>query len=568
MDARLVGAERLMRDMRAIAQWERLSGSPEERKAFEYIERELRAERIRTQLLEHPALISLPQRATFRLVGPGGTSGEELPCITHSFSASTAPMEAPVIYLPDDAGAPKVSLLAQVVVTDGPAMPNRVAELQRARAAAAVFLNRDPMVHEMIVSTVWGSPTPDRVAELPTIPVVSMAGSPARRLREVLETGGPVRAVISTQVETSWRMLPLLVADLPGVREDTFVLLAGHVDSWYLGAMDNAGANAAMMEIARLMASARRYRGLKVAFWSGHSHGRYAGSTWYADTCWDELDRNCAVHLYIDSVGGRGATVLTSSYCMPETKAVGAAAIRKVAGQKYEGARVGRAGDQSFLGIGIPSLFMTLSEHPPRGPESSRDFAITGGETGGLGWWWHTPEDTPDKIDPANLARDTAIYFEAIRTLCGEPFLPLDYVATTSEIVTQLQALQTRLGDRFDLSGCLAEARALERAVRGLRARARKIGTGRWRHVEAINRTLMRLGRVLIPALYTQSGRFDHDPATSIPPLPPLAGAEALAGIPSDSPKAHALMIALTRGRNRLIDALRRAREIAEEAAG
>jgi len=134
--------------------------------------------------------------------------------------------------------------------------------------------------------------------------------------------------------------------------------------------------------------------------------------------------------------------------------------------------------------------------------------------------------------------------------------------------VTQLQALQTRLGDRFDLSGCLAEARALERAVRGLRARARKIGTGRWRHVEAINRTLMRLGRVLIPALYTQSGRFDHDPATSIPPLPPLAGAEALAGIPSDSPKAHALMIALTRGRNRLIDALRRAREIAEEAAG
>src|SRR3970040_1891616 len=65
-----LSGERLMRDVRMIAQWERLSGSPEERQAFAYIERELRAAKVRTRMLEHPALISLPRRASFRLVDP------------------------------------------------------------------------------------------------------------------------------------------------------------------------------------------------------------------------------------------------------------------------------------------------------------------------------------------------------------------------------------------------------------------------------------------------------------------------------------------------------------------
>src|SRR5439155_1330942 len=84
-------------------------------------------------------------------------------------------------------------------------------------------------------------------------------------------------------------------------------LLAGHVDSWHYGAMDNAGANAVMMEAGRLLARTRLYRGLRLTFWSGHSHGRYAGSAWYVDSHWDELNARCAAHLNVDSVGGRGA---------------------------------------------------------------------------------------------------------------------------------------------------------------------------------------------------------------------------------------------------------------------
>jgi hypothetical protein len=551
-----------MHDVRMIARWARLSGSPDERRAFEYIEGELRAAQVRTRMMEHPALISLPKAATFRLL----ETGEDLPCITHSFAAPADDLEAALTDVGESIAPAHESLAGRIAVTDGLAMPGRVAQLERAGAAAAIFLNRDRHVHEMIVSTVWGSPTPDRVHELPTIPVLSMAGAPARRLREMVGEAG--RARISARVETAWVTLPLLIADIPGDRDDTFVLLAGHVDSWYVGAMDNGGANAAMVEIARLMARAQPYRGLRLAFWSGHSHGRYAGSTWYADTHWEELDRSCAVHLYIDSIGGRGATLLTSGYCMPETKAVGQAAVRKISGQRYVGSRVGRSGDQSFLGIGIPSLFMTLSEHPKDGPEGSRDFAITGTDTGGLGWWWHTPEDTPDKLDAAFLARDTAIYLEAIRTLCRAPVLPLDYAATAAELLAQLNGLQERLEDRYDLGSCLAEARGFRRAARALGARIRQAGSGRRRSVEALNAALMALGRTLIPVLYSRAGRFDHDPAAALPQLPSLAEAEDLIASEPESAEARAAAVALTRGGNRLVHALQRACAIAEEAAG
>jgi hypothetical protein len=69
----------------------------------------------------------------------------------------------------------------------------------------------------------------------------------------------------------------------------------------------------------------------------------------------------------------------------------------------------------------------------------------------------------------------------------------------------------------------------------------------------------MRLGRILIPVLYTRAGRFDHDPATAIPELPPLAEAARLAEVDPESDEAKALVVAARRGRNRLLQALREA---------
>ena len=236
---------------------------------------------------------------------------------------------------------------------------------------------------------------------------------------------------------------------------------------------------------------------------------------------------------------------------MPETRAIGAHAIAALTGQQYRGSRVGRSGDQSLLGIGVPSLFMTLSEHPADGPDASRDFAITGSTGGGLGWWWHTPDDTLDKLDPAALTRDAQIYAAAVHILCTSVVLPLDYSATARELAAALRTLQAQLSDRFDVSDCIGEADRLQAEVAQFAKEAPPA---------VANPALMRLGRILIPVLYTQAGRFDHDPATSIPDLLPLVDAARLAGSDPASDEAKSLHIAAVRGRNRLLQALGEAR--------
>src|SRR5438876_1297313 len=488
-----VSTDRLMEDTREIARWVRLSGSPEERRAFAYIERRLREAGLRTQLLEHDALISLPQSAALRLSDP---DPEEIPCITHSFAVSTPRDGIAAEAVAVREGPPAGTLSGRVAIVDGLATPDDVAKLQSDGAVGVIFLNRDPLVHEMIVSTIWGSPTLSQLGRLPAIPVVSAAGDGAARVRAA--GGRRVRVRLTTAVQTGWRRLPLLVAEADGTGDDTFVLLAGHVDSWHYGAMDNGGANAVMMEAGRLLARTQLYRGLRLTFWSGHSHGRYAGSTWYVDSHWDELNARCAAHLNVDSVGGRGATKLDAGYCMPETRELGVRVVAALAGQQYRGTRVGRSGDQSFLGIGVPSLFMSLSEHLADGPEASRDFSSTGiAARGGPGWWWHTPEDTVDKPDPAALTRDARIYAAAAHILCASPVLPLDYAATAAEIVTSLRALEKRLGDRFDISACVAEAEHLRDAAAPVTQAARS-AAGDPKDASAVNRTVMQRGRILI----------------------------------------------------------------------
>src|SRR5438270_717878 len=115
---------------------------------------------------------------------------------------------------------------------------------------------------------------------------------------------------MTTRVRTGWMPIPHLVGELAGRGENRFLLLSGHVDAWHYGAMDNGTANATMLEVARLLAARRDAlrRGIRFAFWSGHSHGRYAGSAWYADHAWRDLHQRCVAHLNVDSTGARGAT--------------------------------------------------------------------------------------------------------------------------------------------------------------------------------------------------------------------------------------------------------------------
>ena len=297
----------------------------------------------------------------------------------------------------------------------------------------------------MCISPVWGSPGDDQLDDLPSTAVVTVERETGVRLREALAVGEVV-VLLDAAVDTGWRQTPILVGDLAGPRgaDGPFVLLSGHHDTWHYGVMDNGGANATMLEVARVCALAREHwcRGLRVAFWSGHSQGRYSGSAWYADTHWEELDRRAVAHVNVDSTGGRGNTVVSDTSASEELAALAREALAAQAGQEFSGRRTERAGDQSFWGIGVPSIFANMSEQPAGGDVNAMGAVIGAGTRrgAGTGWWWHTPDDTEDKIDGEILLRDTRIYQHAVWRLLATPVPPLDFASAAHALVETLSA--------------------------------------------------------------------------------------------------------------------------------
>jgi N-acetylated-alpha-linked acidic dipeptidase len=75
----------------------------------------------------------------------------------------------------------------------------------------------------------------------------------------------------------------VVVAEVRGrIEPEQFELVDGHVDSWHVGIGDNATGDATLLEVARALQAHRDQlaRSVRIAWWSGHSHGRYAGSAW------------------------------------------------------------------------------------------------------------------------------------------------------------------------------------------------------------------------------------------------------------------------------------------------
>ena len=156
-----------------------------------------------------------------------------------------------------------------------------------------------------------------------------------------------------------------------------------------------------------------------------------------------------------------------------------------------------------------------------------------------LGWWWHTPEDLLDKIDPAFLARDTRVVVGALETLLTEAVLPLDYAQHATALLRELDGM-----GEF-AAPLVAAANAVRALPRAEPARA--------------NRALMRASRALVPLDYTTGDRFGHDAALPQLPWPSLDPLRALArAAPEMRPFA---LVEARRARNRMLHALRTAEE-------
>src|SRR5262245_166495 len=551
-----ISAHTLMDHVRAIAAWERESGSAGEARAFDYIERTLKAYGVEVERREIEAYISLPLEGRVRL-----DDGTVIEGLTHSFSPSVDALDAEIVDVGDGSPTELARAAGKIALVRGLASPGKAWAAQQAGTIAQVFEVMDHL-HNMIVTTVWGAPTPETAWRVPATPCLSILGDDGRRLRARLAEG-PLRITLTTRVRTGWMPIPHLVGALPGRVEDRFVLFSGHVDSWHHGAMDNATANATMLEIARLLGGRREAlrRGITFAFWSGHSHGRYAGSAWYADHAWRDLHARCVLHLNVDSTGARGATDYSVLHATEDAQSLAEAVVADVTGQRARGRRFSRAGDQSFWGAGVPSSFMSLSGLPKQDTELSRAMERLVGSAG-FPWWWHTREDTVDKIDADVLALDTKVYLATALRWLNAPVLPLDHRRATRAIVAELETLQTVAGARFDLEPALETARRLSERLERAAERLARTEPSR---PEAVNRALMRLSRVLVPLAYTSGDRFAHDLALPIPPLAGLQRARELAALDPTTDAYKFTRVGLQRELNRVMHALDSALSVTDE---
>ena len=436
------------------------------------------------------------------------------------------------------------------VVMQGFGNPALTSLVEEWGGAGLIACNPGTDVHWGTCTTIWGSPDLHDWPRKPGIPVVAVNNPDGQRLMALAADGG--EATIRTDLVEGWFPQKIPVVSIPGAEDpDRYVLVHGHLDSWEVGVGDNATGDATLLELARVLWTNRTAlkRGVKLAWWPGHSTGRYAGSTWFTDAFAADLDRNCLAQINCDSPGCRWATSYHDTRAFTECAALAEDAIRDVVpGAAIAIHRPPQAGDYSFNNIGLPSLFMLSSTMPDALRAEKHYYDVSGC---GANIAWHTENDTIEIADRNQLLTDMRIYLLAALRVANAETLPFDWAATCGEFLQTIDAYEAASGGLADLSAARTATLALRDALQALSGIA----------ADRQNEVLHELGRILVPVNYTREPRFRHDPAYTVPKLPTLAVAAELPGYTDP----HLRRIALTelmRGQNRYVGAIEQARRL------
>lgn len=565
----VVNAVRIDEAWRLIEQFSKLvrgSGTDQERKAVNLIADQLKSWGVQHQLHEPELLISLPIRASLTV------NGHPFVAKTPSMAVSTGPdgITAQLTHI-SSAAATSVNDLfgaatgsgdvaGKFVLTEGLPMPGKVADLEARGAIGVVCISPGERIHEGICTTIWGAPDLTSYRRKPNIPVVSVNKTDGRHLIELLRTGD-LSATIVAEHEERWRKIPVLVAEIKGnIEPERFVLLHGHLDSWHVGIGDNATGNATLLEVARVLGANRKKlaRTVRIAWWSGHSHGRYAGSTWFADNFANDLLRNCICHINCDSPGCRDATVFEDVYWTAEIETFAKQAIQELTGLDAHGRSPIRAGDISFNNLGI-SNFLMLSSTMPEALREERGLYAVGGCGGNIEW--HTEADTMEIADRDNLMRDMRLYAGAVVKAANQPRHPLDFRPAIDQIVATLHEYERDIGSDLNLPAVLELSSQARASLDALYRRTDAEST--IAEARKGNDVLIKIGRILVSLVYSSEGRYRQDPALTIPLLPDFAAAIKA----KDSVAPGIYRTELTRARNRLEGALMDVTELASTMA-
>ena len=432
-----------------LIKYDRLTGGKGESDAVDYIIKELGKNNIEYHIHEYSALLSNPIDSDL-LINSAGEE-ERIVSKTRSFSYSTDGRykHGNLMYIPSKELNESLIVyelnknkairdLEDKIIISETMNPISVLELQNRGAVGYIqfWEGEEELIHEGIFNPIWGTPDYNELNYYPRIPILAINGKDGKNILEKIKYGN-VRASIMTKLTNSVKRIPVIEAIVKPYNSsnDKFILIGNHLDSWYYGATDNGTGNALALYLAKYFNEAKEvleYE-IRIAWWTGHSNGRYAGSSCYASDNYLNLKKSCISYVNIDMPGLKGAEKYNHISAGPELYHVAAKHIKELTNQDSELALPVRGWDQSFQNIGITPLFVWASTL-----EENHQYT-TGNSL--MPWWWHTEEDLIDYYDESVLELDAKLYINTINDLAYNGLSVFDISKVFDVIVNRLLQL-------------------------------------------------------------------------------------------------------------------------------
>jgi hypothetical protein len=549
------------------------SGSLEEEAAVQFLKEKLIEYGLDPEILRFDAYISDPKWAKLEILSP---LEMEINCTPYRQVGTTDPngIEGEVVYiLPQDLGKipckDKIILADQKTTDDWMGLRNGLLlKLQGMGVKGIIVIEQDSykpdVVHQRADFSVSGNPTSDNIDLVQTIPaIIHLTYKDGASLKELVKRGG-VRAKVTSIVETHWKPLPLLVAEIKGNLEtERFLLVNGHVDTppFSPGVVDNASGDVAMLELARILAKYKEglRRSIRFAFWPGHEIGRYAGSTWYNDAFWHDLRYYCIGSYNIDSPGSKGANTFRA-IPISEVKEAVEESIKAVIGINIQNLRwPTRAGDGSFWGTGIPHVSLTSSR-----PEELYDPHVN---YSGGGWWWHTTQATMEHGDVEVMEMDVRAELNYIFMMINCPILPMNfttYAEHCQKILEDLQEKGEEISEHFNLYPVIQQVKEFRSLSVKLDDAIKISSKTDPRLVDSFNHCLMWVSRYINPVAHSNAGPTEQVSMETFgaTPFPRIKEITVLAKMDPRSDQFKLLKTKLMRQRNLIEDAFFQANKL------